>query len=72
MVYEDRPLACRGHWLIDQEPSVCANVATDPTTQNISNVEHLAIAMVAIYETREPEWGLLPRVLQRLLSKGVE
>lgn len=72
MVYKERPLACRGHWLVNQPASQCANVDKDPMTQNISNVEHLAVAVMAIYALAPPQWGLLPRLLQKMLQKEQE
>ncbi len=70
MVYEERPIACRGHWLIDQPASVCANVDKDPTTQNISNFEPLEKALPLLLADRR--YGLLPRILGRLLARREE
>jgi Fe-S-cluster containining protein len=67
MVYEERPIACRGHWLIDEPASKCANVDKDPWTQNITNTEPLIAAVQAIYLS-EPKWAFLPRVLQRMFG----
>lgn len=70
MVYEERPIACRGHWLIDQPASVCGNVDKDPTTQNISNLEPMEAAVPLLLADRR--FGLLPRILGRLLARREE
>ena len=34
-IYDIRPLSCRGHYLIDQDPKVCSNRDKKPTIQNL-------------------------------------
>jgi Fe-S-cluster containining protein len=72
MVYEDRPLVCRGHYLIDEPSSKCANIDKDPSTQNISNREHLIGALGSIYWGGEIPYRLLPYLLQKMLQRAKE
>jgi len=69
MVYEERPIACRGHWLINEPASKCANIDKDPVTQNIANTEPFVAAVLRMYVT-DPVYRLLPRVLQKMLKEG--
>ncbi len=44
-VYAVRPLACRGHYLIDQPAEVCSNRADVPTVQTLTMDEGLGVVL---------------------------
>jgi Fe-S-cluster containining protein len=69
MAYEERPIACRGHYIIDEPASKCAHVDTDPITQNVYALEPTIDVSFAIYLSRKPDYGFLPAVLGRMLDK---
>lgn len=46
-VYAERPLACRCYWLINQDPSACANRAEEPTVNTLDFREVAAAPVMA-------------------------
>jgi Fe-S-cluster containining protein len=68
-VYAARPLACRGHYIVDQPKEVCANRAEEPTVQTIILDEHVNRAQQAIFAPHvrhghlDVKIGLVPALL---------
>lgn len=70
MVYEARPMACRGHWLVDDSPASCAHVDVQPATRNLINTGALAGALAIMYGglSALPRHGLIGTILGELLA----
>lgn len=71
-VYEQRPVACRGHYLATEDPADCAARAHGNTTRNLNtlNITGQTLAtLVAAYKSGEVlllATGLLPEILRKM------
>lgn len=75
MAYDVRPMACRGHYVVAPDASVCANRAEEPEIETVQFVEPIVQAMVTMFDGRYvhgglPKDGLFLRLLG--LEFGVE
>lgn len=71
LFYEDRPIACRAHLLLNQDPSACANRATTPTiyTVVVDDIVNEASRYLLAYNSPELSFGLLPTMLRYCMKE---